>query len=190
MGAAQRRLEIATANLANASTDGFARQRAVGSLDARGVHIHSVTDLRAGALRRTGRAFDLASIGGSLHLRDAAGVQSTVRSARLIRDRFGALRDSSGRVLLDISNRPLRVPLGARFYSDGTLRTNGGICGRIALAPHATLQTGFVESANVNAISEMLDVLTAQRSFEGAQRVITRIEATRKKATDDVAAMD
>ena len=187
MYAAQRRLDIATGNLANASSDGFARLRARGSIDRNGVHIRAVADTRAGALRPTGRPFDLAVRGGTLHVRDARGAVVRLGNARLTRDRFGTLRDPHGRVLLDASQHPLRVPPGARFFSDGTLRLGEQICGRLGIGARATLDVGFAMTANVDAISEMVDVLAAQRSFEGAQRVIARIEATRKKATDEVA---
>ena len=187
MHAAQRRLEIATGNLANASSDAFQRLRARGSIDRFGVHIRAVADARAGALRPTGRPFDIAVRGGTLQVRDARGAIARVGSARFTRDRFGALRDRRGRVLLDAAQRPLRVPPGARFYSDGTLRIGERLCGRVGIAASATLDVGFAMTANVDAIAEMVDVLAAQRSFEGAQRVISRIEATRKKATDEVA---
>ena len=187
MAAAERRLDIATSNLANASSDTFQRMRAHGTIDRSGVRIRAVVDTRPGALRPTGRPFDLAVGGGTLQLRDARGAIVRLANARLARDRFGALRDERGRVLLDASQRPLRVPAGARFASDGTLRVGERTCGRIALAPHATLDVGYVMTANVDAISEMVDVLSAQRSFEGAQRTIVRIEATRKKATNEVA---
>ena len=187
MHAAQQRLEIATGNLANASSDAFARLRARGTIDRFGVRIRAVPDPRSGALRPTGRPFDLVVRGGTLQVRDARGTIARVGNARFTRDRFGALRDPHGRVLLDVAQRPLRVPPGARFFSDGTLRVGERLCGRLAIGASATLDVGFVMTANVDAISEMVDVLAAQRSFEGAQRVISRIEATRKKATDEVA---
>ena len=187
MHAAQRRLEIATGNLANASSDAFQRLRARGSIDRHGVHIRAVADPRAGALRPTGRPFDLAVRGGTLQVRDARGAITRIGNARFTRDRFGALRDPHGRVLLDAAQRPLRVPPGARFFSDGTLRIGERLCGRVGIAASATLDVGFAMAANVDAIAEMVDVLAAQRSFEGAQRIISRIEATRKKATDEVA---
>jgi len=187
MAAAQQRLDIATTNLANASSDAFQRLRARGTIARSGVRIRAVVDARPGALRPTGRPFDLAVNGGTLELRDARGTISRVGNARFSRDHFGALRDERGRVLLDASHRPLRVPSGARFYSDGTLRIGQRICGRIAIGARGRLDVGFAMTANVDAISEMVDLLAAQRSFEGAQRVIVRIEATRKKATDDVA---
>jgi len=187
MAAAQQRLDIATSNLANASSDAFQRLRARGTIDRSGVRIRAVADTRPGALRPTGRPFDLAVSGGALQLRDARGATVRLTNARLVRDRFGALRDESGRVLLDASQRPLRVPPGARFYSDGTLRIGARLCGHLAIGARATLDIGYAMTANVDAISEMVDVLAAQRSFEGAQRAIARIEATRKKATDEVA---
>ncbi|MGA8534007.1 MAG: flagellar basal body protein, partial [Candidatus Tumulicola sp.] len=64
MVAARTRLEIAAANLANVSSDGFARIAARGSLTPSGVAISRRPDAGArGTLRRTGRDFDLAIVG-------------------------------------------------------------------------------------------------------------------------------
>jgi flagellar basal body rod protein FlgG len=159
MAAARARLEIATQNLANSSSDGFRKMLARGTLTPLGVRIQRTADSEQGALRRTGRADDFAIVGGGYFLlRDERGRVLHTRNGAFVRDRSGDLRDDGGRVFV------------------GT-----------HLAPGASVRSGFLESSNVNAIGEMVDVLTAQRSFETAQKVVSAIDQTREKASNELA---
>ncbi len=103
MVAARTRLEIATENLANVSTDGFRRIAARGFLTAGGV---SIVRERSPKQERT-------------------------------------FRDASGHAL-----------------------------------PRPQLSNG------VDAISEMIDVLAAERSFESAQKTVLAIDQSRQKAAE------
>ena len=155
MSAAQTRLEIAAQNLANGSTDGFRRSVARGSLDTRGVSVEGVRDNGQGALRRTGRALDRAIVGGGAFvLRRADGHTVRSRSGAFTRDRFGTLRDDLGRALV-----------------------------RMSLAPGSYVRSGFLESSNVDAVGEMVNVLEAERSFETAQKVLTAIDQSAQRAS-------
>jgi flagellar hook protein FlgE len=155
MSAAQARLEIAAQNLANGSTDGFRRSVARGSLDARGVRIESVPYGGQGPLRRTGRALDRAIVGsGAFVLRGAGGRTVRTRSGAFTRDRFGTLRDDLGRALV-----------------------------RTSLGPGSYVRSGFLESSNVDAVGEMVNVLEAERSFETAQKVLTAIDQSAERAS-------
>jgi flagellar basal body rod protein FlgG len=51
------------------------------------------------------------------------------------------------------------------------------------LVPDRTLG-GLHVSNGVDAISEMIDVLAAERSFESAQKAVTAIDASRQKAAE------
>jgi flagellar basal body rod protein FlgG len=86
------------------------------------------------------------------------GAFSATRNGAFERDRFGALRDEQGRKLI------------------GT-----------TLAPGASVRSGFLETSNVNAIGEMIGVLTSQRSFESAEKVVSAIDGVRQKSSNDVA---
>lgn len=154
MAAAQQRLEIAAQNLANGSTDGFRRLLARGSLRAQGVSVGASRDGEQGALRRTGRPFDRAIVGnGAFVVRDARGRTFETRNGAFSRDRFGKLRDDLGRTLTNTK-----------------------------LAPGACVRSGFLESSNVDAIGEMVNVLEAERSFETAQKVLTAIDQSSQRA--------
>jgi flagellar basal body rod protein FlgG len=187
MSAARGRLDIATENLANGSTDGFRRATARGTIDATGVHIARETDREQGALRRTGRTYDLALAGsGEFTVRDFGGRTWTTRNGGFTRDRFNHLSDDAGRVLLG-AHGPLYVPEGAAIEPDGNVSLRGTIVDRLPLQRGTSVQSGMLESSNVNAIGEMVDVLTAQRSFESAQKVLSAIDAVDEKSATAVA---
>ncbi|MGB6987180.1 MAG: flagellar basal body protein, partial [Candidatus Aquilonibacter sp.] len=78
MVAARTRLDIATENLANVSSDGFHAALARGRLTARGVEIARVATQDHGAFRHTGRPYDFAIVGdGAFRVRGADGALST-----------------------------------------------------------------------------------------------------------------
>src|SRR5207248_131238 len=136
-------------------TDGFRRSLARGSLCARGVRMDAVRDDGQGALRRTGRALDRAIVGGgSFILRATDARTMRTRSGAFVRDRFGTLRDDLGRTLVGTS-----------------------------LARGSYVRAGFLESSNVDAVGEMVNVLEAERSFETAQKVLSAIDQTAQRAS-------
>lgn len=177
MAAARARLDIAAQNLSNGSSDGFAKRLARGVLTAAGVRVTAVADREQGPLRRTGRSTDLAIAGaGSFRVRDGSGLVEHTRNGAFTRDRFGALRDDRDRVLLGSDNRPLRVGDASSISA-----------AQLGLPPGSSVRSGFLESSNVDAIGEMVDLMSAQRSFETAQKVLSAIDASRRRAATQVA---
>src|SRR5262245_50188482 len=78
LSASQRRLEVVSANVANATTPGFKRtdafENALSEAVSRNSALSTVTDFDQGALRATGRPFDLAISGpGFFQLRGENG---------------------------------------------------------------------------------------------------------------------
>ncbi len=187
MSAARTRLDVAAENLANASTDGFRKTDVRGFLSAAGISMRTERSAVQGPLRRTGRSYDLAIAGsGTFRVRNAAGRVFATRNGAFRRDRFDRLVDDAGRVLLG-TRGPLCVPDGAQIDASGTVSRNGVTLNRIALPNGSSLRTGFLEGSNVDAIGGMIDVLTAQRSFETAQKVLSAIDQTRERADTQVA---
>jgi flagellar basal body rod protein FlgG len=186
MVAARARLEIATSNLANVSTSGYVRSVARAALTPFGVFVRRSTAATHGALRRTGRDFDLAIAGaGRFIVRDAAGRTGATRDGGFTRERDGTLRDARGRVLL-AGGRALIVPEGGRIDERGrVVGPDGSATGaRVPLPAGSSLREGFLEDAGVDAIAEMIDVLSAERSFESAQKVVTAIDRVAEKSGD------
>jgi flagellar basal-body rod protein FlgG len=187
MHAAQAKLDVSAANLANVSSSGFRKRLTRIALTARGLVATTATDASQPPLRHTGRAFDVAVAGpGSFAVRDAAGRVSAERAAALERDRAGLLVDERGRVLLG-ERGPIAASADATIDARGIVRDGGRIAGRIALRGGAELESGFLEGTNVDGMHEMIDVLEAQRAFETAQKTLAALDDERQKDANDVA---
>ena len=187
MQAMKLRLDVAAGNLANASSDGFRRSVAHVVLGARGLTTTTAPDASAGALKHTGRSFDLAVAGrGGFMVRAAAGKTEAVTTASFVRDASGHLLDGRGRMLLG-EGGPLRVASDATIDDRGVVRAAGVVTGRVRLPAGASLQRGFLVASNVDAVREMVDVLEAQRAFETAQKSVTALDDARSKAANELA---
>ncbi len=181
MRAAREQLEAATHNLANAATDGFRKAIARVGIDERGLVVTERATHEQGAVRTTGRAFDLALLGdGAFRVGDA-----TTRNGAFTRDRDGWLVDDRGRRLHGACGA-LRVSEHAAIAADGTVRDAGRVVDRISLPEGTHLLPGALETSTVNPVGETLAILTAQRAFETAQKTMLAIDATREKAANDV----
>ncbi len=186
MHAAKVRLDVAAGNLANVSSDGFHKRVARASLTARGLETASSIDATQAPLARTGRNLDLALVGpGGFFVRDARGQVIESRAGAFERDARGQLVDARGRVLLGLHG-PIVAGAGATIDAQGIVRDDGTEVGRIRLRPGATVESGFLEASNVDAVHEMVDVLGAQRAFETAQKVLCAIDDARSKDVNDV----
>jgi flagellar basal-body rod protein FlgG len=187
MHAAQTRLDVSAANLANVSSDGFHKHVARTHLTERGVVVSTSTETASGPLRRTGRPFDLAVAGpGSLFVADPSGHAVATRGGSFVRDAIGHLVDERGRRLLG-ERGALRVASDATIDARGIVHSGDGEHGRITCARGTEIQAGFLEGANVDAVHEMIDVLGAQRAFETAQKVLSAVDQERQKDVEDVA---
>ncbi|MDB5073495.1 MAG: flgG 1 [Candidatus Eremiobacteraeota bacterium] len=187
MRAARSQLDIATHNLANASTDGFRRAVGTTSIGARGLAVSERTVHEQGAVRTTGRRFDLALLGdGAFRVGGTATHEdSFTREGAFTRDRDGFLTDDRGRRLYG-AHGALRVSEDATIASDGSVRDHGRVVDRIPLPAGTHLLAGVLETSTVNPVSETLAILTAQRAFETAQKTLAAIDAAREKAANDV----
>ena len=182
MRAARASLDIATHNLANASTDGFRRAVGTTQLTAGGLAVSEWLVREQGAVRSTGRPFDLALLGeGVFRAGDAL-----TREGAFTRDRDGYLVDDRGRRLHG-AHGTLRVSENATIASDGSVRDGGRVVDRIPLPAGTRVMAGALETSTVNPIGETLAILTAQRAFETAQKTLLAIDAAREKAANRAA---
>jgi flagellar basal-body rod protein FlgF len=188
MVAARTRLDIATSNLANVSSDGFRKLTARGSLTPSGARVDAQRSNQRGGIRRTGRDYDLAIVGpGHFSVRDSAGRVIETRSGSFERTLRGTLVDARGRTLLGDS-APLIVPQGATIDERGRVRAGDTDTHRAIPLPHdSTLRAGFLEESPVDPIAEMVGIVDASRSFESAQKVVGAIDSLRQKNASDVA---
>ena len=187
MQLAQRRLDTAAHNLANASSEGFHRRVVRARLDRNGFHLAANDEAGGGAAKFTGRPFDLAVAGhGNLVVRGVDGRLVAAQTGAFERALDGRLVDAAGRVLMS-EHGPVRVPDGARIDDRGAVLVDGAEVARLALPPGTRVQSGFLALADVDAIHEMVDVMSAQRAFETAEKTLVALDDARSKDVNDVA---
>lgn len=181
MRAARAQLDVAAHNLANSSTDGFRRTAAATRIGPAGLAVSQRTVREQGAVRSTGRPFDLALLGDGAF---RVGGRTT-REGAFTRDRDGFLTDDRGRRLRG-ARGDVRVSEDATVASDGSIHDRGRIVDRLPLPAGTRVLAGALETSTVNAIGETLAILTAQRAFESAEKTLGAIDAARQKAANDV----
>lgn len=158
------------------------------------------TDLDQGALRQTGGTFDLAIEGDGFFAVQTEFGTGLTRAGAFIPSVTGDLMTPDGYPLLDSGFAPVFVPPDATtitISADGTIAADGIPLGQIGLfAPqnandlnrqHGTIFSvsgeavaiegsrilqGFVESSNVNPITEITRMIEVQRAYEMGQKIL------------------
>jgi flagellar basal-body rod protein FlgF/flagellar basal-body rod protein FlgG len=156
-------------------------------------------DNAQGALVPTGNELDLAMEGpGYFAVQTAAGTEYT-RGGSFRVSPQGQLITSAGDPVMGDNGPITIVGSPVAISADGTISTNGGITGRLKLvefAPAMELQSaggtyytapagaataarnsqvrqGTIESSNVNPVTSVVELITAQREVETMRRVLT-----------------
>jgi flagellar basal-body rod protein FlgF/flagellar basal-body rod protein FlgG len=158
-------------------------------------------DTTQGSLTNTGNEMDLAIQGsGYFQVQTSNGVEYT-RGGSLRISAKGQLVTASGDPVLGSGGAPINVPGGGPFTvsADGTITAKGAIVGRLQLvefAPNVAVQSvgqgyytaqgspsngpvtsqvrqGMLESSNVNPITSVIEMISAQRELEGMRRALS-----------------
>jgi len=164
-------------------------------------------DTSQGALVKTGNDLDLAVEGpGYLSVQTASGLAYT-RGGNLHVSAQGQLVTPSGDPIQG-ENGPITI-LGApvSISADGTISANGAITGRLKLvefgaaadlknaggnyytapagaaraATSSQVRQGMLESSNVNPVTSVVELITAQREVETMRRVLTMFNSEMDK---------
>ncbi len=159
-------------------------------------------DTSQGALVQTGNDLDLAMEGpGYFAVQTAAGPVYT-RGGNFRVSPVGQLITAAGDPVMGDNNRPITL-IGApiSISADGTISTNGAISGRLKLvefaptvdiksaggtyyqapagtavpAQNSQVRQGMLESSNVNPVTSVVELITAQREVETMRHVLTMI---------------
>jgi flagellar basal-body rod protein FlgF len=194
-----------------AATDEASLQMQAADMMAPTTHIE--TDLRAGALKSTGRALDVALEGsGFFVLQGAAGSLLTRR---------GDMQVSAEGTLIAATGEPVLGEQGAIdigtgtpvIAADGTVRVNDEIIDRlrvvqvtneagleylgnglfsasddagVVIQEQALLRQGFLEASNISPVGEMVQMMEAMRRFESAQRFARGYDQLMEKAISEL----
>jgi flagellar basal-body rod protein FlgF len=157
-------------------------------------------DTSQGALVRTGNDLDLAMEGpGYFAVQTAAGPVYT-RGGNFRVSPHGQLITSEGDAVLGDTNQPITlIGTPISISPDGTISTDGAISGRLKMvefAPNVMMQSaggtyytapantavpaknsmvrqGMLESSNVNPVTSVVELITAQREVDTMRRVLT-----------------
>lgn len=194
-------VDVITNNLANANTTGFKRDfGAILELET-GMDVGTHVDLSGGDLVGTGNELDVAIDGpGFFAIQTPGGVRYS-RAGSFTLNADGELVTKDGMKVLSSSNSPINVGQGKIAIQDGgavtvdgnevaTLRIvnfnspaklqkegfhrfiwNGAETG-VQDVPEPRVKAGHLERSNVNAIDEMVHLMSAYREFEAVQRTL------------------
>jgi flagellar basal-body rod protein FlgF len=176
-------------NLANVSTNGFQRDLeqarsmpVFGEVNPSRAYAMSErpgTDFSQGSMVDTGRELDVAVKGdGWMAVQTADGGEAYTRTSSMNIDALGVLRDGKGLPVMGNSG-PIAVPPQQQIEigADGTISVRSlgespqvmAQIDRIKLVKgdqSTMVESGFLQSSNVNAVDEMTSVLALSRQFE------------------------
>jgi flagellar basal-body rod protein FlgF len=156
-------------------------------------------DLGQGALQKTGNDLDLGIQGPGFFVVQTANGPMYTRNGAFQVASNGQLISSTGDAVMG-DKGTLSIPPGpVSISSDGTISSNGAVAGKVKLvqfpagtpltsaggnyysapakseipATGSTVQQGVLESSNVNPITSMVELITAQRSADMMQRALS-----------------
>jgi flagellar basal body rod protein FlgG len=211
----ERKQEVLSNNLANATTDGFKAERVFARLLGTALPVaEAATDFRAGSFKETGSQLDLAIQGEGFLVIDTPQGERLARTGSFGRDEAGLLVNAAGQHVLGETGpipingtnvsidhtglvtvdgkavdrlRMERMPPNVRLQHDaGTLFIPDA--GRQAIPPaDRTLKQGFLEESNVSTVGSMVDMIDVQRNYAAVQKVMITLDSIRGMISNDLA---
>jgi flagellar basal-body rod protein FlgG len=188
-------------------------RRVLGTLGTGAFVDGSATSFAPGTVRTTQNPLDVAIVGagffaiqtpeGTRYTRDgrftvnSSGLLTTL-DGNLVRGEQGAIYVGEGEVLLneqgeitvngELVNKLLIVEFNDR---NGLVRRGSNLFEALEMAGdpfryRATLVPGALELANVNVVTEMVNLITIQRSYEANQKVVQSYDETLGKLVNEI----
>lgn len=179
-----------------------------------GVMSGTVLDQSQGSLQKTGNDLDLGIEGtGYFEVETSNGLMYT-RNGALHVSRTGQLVTASGDQVMGDKGPITLMPGPVSISADGTISVKGAVSGKLKVvefpkgtqlssvgntyysapantgqdATNSSVRQGMLENSNVNSITSMVELVTAQRSAEMMQRALAMFNSEMDKtATQDVA---
>jgi flagellar basal-body rod protein FlgF len=170
-------------------------------------------DLSQGALQKTGNDLDVAIQGGGYFVVQTANGEVYTRNGSFQVSNKGQLITAGGDPVEGDRGSLAMVSGPVSISSDGTISSNGAVAGKLKVvkfpagttltsaggtyysAPagsatadtDSTVHQGMLESSNVNPVTSMVELITAQRSADTAQRALSMFNSEiDKTATQDL----
>jgi len=194
-------VDVIANNLANANTAGFKRDFTRIIENSVGFEPGTQIDISPGDMMATGNSLDVALNGpGFFVLETPNGIRYT-RAGNFALSPSGELMTKDGMKVLSTSNSPIDVGEGnveirdggavtvdgnevgtlkvvtfndvTKLQKEGTARfVWNGAPGGVQAMTDADVQGGYLERSNVNAIDEMVHLMSSYREFESVQRAL------------------
>lgn len=165
-----------------------------------------------GAMMRTNNPLHLAiSGGGYFQTQDANGTVKVTRNGDMRLDNEGFLVSMDGARVLGGDNGPIRLGAIAtetlRIRPDGAILSGANVVGRVkvvgpeqaagpnfpislagapAITEGFTVEQGYLESSNVNVVTEMVNLITLNRAFSYDQKIIQTQDNLLNKTVNDL----
>jgi flagellar basal-body rod protein FlgG len=204
------RRTIPVARAAEIGFDDLSAQLAfAGPLGSSGTpQLEAAVDLRPGTLQSTNNSLDLAIEGSGFFVIGTHSGETFVRRGDFRLDAQGYLVTQSGDPVLGMSG-PLRIGTEQpTIGADGTVRNADQIVGRLRIVEAGTgarfeptasgelalaagelsdaaasyVRQGFLETSNVQSVSEMVRLMDLMRRFEAGQRFVHGYDAMLEQA--------
>ena len=152
------------------------------------------TDFSQGSFDRTGAPLDVAIDGdGFFVVRTEQGVEALIRGGAFARDQQGFLKTADNDVVQS-DGGPIQLPIGeVSIADDGIISVDGNLIGQLRVvsientndlqklgdgkflvpddvelsaAVRFAIRQGYLESSNVNVISQMVEMISSYRNYE------------------------
>lgn len=168
-------------------------------------------DPSSGSIRFSGQPFDLALEGeGYFTLEGPEGNSVYTRNGSFRKDTEGYLATAQGYRVLGEQGTIMVEGADVSVTPDGIVVVDGEERGRLLVqiignldttaqieggifrangalpVPNASIKQGFLETSNVNAVSEMVAMISSFRAYEAAQRMITNEDNLLGKAVNEI----
>ncbi len=210
----ERRQEVASNNLANVNTSGFKGERVFARLVGDGVPVpDAATDFTEGSYETTGNPLDVATRGNSYFVVNTANGERWSRGGAWSVDPKGFLTDTTGNQLLG-EKGPIKVA-GSSVEIDrsgwvivdhvkidrlrletpaasAALKHEGGTrfvpdAGRTTVAyADRDIRQGELEGSNVSTLTSLVDLISIQRNFADAQKVLSTLDGIRSTIVNEL----
>ena len=234
----QRRLDIASNNIANAATTGYKAEnvtsqsfeelltlkirdnseyyvdKPIGNMSL-GVRLGEVyTNFGQGPLHETGNDFDLAIEGkGFFEIREGENIRYTrdgnfklTKDGYIVDSDGNHLQGQSGDIQIPVDGGGVSIDVTGRISVDmipvDTVKlvdfenydylekiadtSYKPVDGAVMLEGDGVIRQGFTEQSNVNAVSEMVDLIAITRAYEANQKVIHTEDSLLDKAVNQI----